>query len=91
MNEQDRTLKTTLEQSEQDDRQTWQKYWKSQGQPWRTQPEIDEVRQIELANLRSLAKMPTSGSLVISEGIADVFVIAHGPNASRKHILGGSS
>jgi len=32
-----------------------------------------------------------SGSLVNCNGIADVFVIAYGTNASRKHILSGSS
>ena len=30
----------------------WQAYWQSQGQPWRTEPEIDVMRQEELAKSR---------------------------------------
>src|SRR6266566_9625906 len=30
--------------------ETWKAYWKEQGQPWRTEPTIDEERQQELLN-----------------------------------------
>src|SRR2546426_11760263 len=32
------------------DSETWKAYWKEQGQPWRTEPTIDEERQQELLN-----------------------------------------
>lgn len=32
----------------------WRQHWQSQGQPWRTEPEIDEQRQEELAQRRSI-------------------------------------
>src|SRR5438876_1110135 len=32
----------------------WRTYWKSQGQPWRTEPEIDRTRQEYLAKLRRI-------------------------------------
>ena len=35
-----------------DDRDAWRAYWKEQGQPWRTEPEIDEKRQEYLAQRR---------------------------------------
>lgn len=35
-----------------DDRDAWQAYWKELGQPWRTEPEIDEKRQKYLAGRR---------------------------------------
>src|SRR5436305_8712701 len=31
-----------------DDSETWKAYWKEQGQPWRTEPAIDEERQQQL-------------------------------------------
>src|SRR5260221_6503409 len=30
------------------DAETWKAYWKEQGQPWRTEPIIDEERQQQL-------------------------------------------
>jgi uncharacterized protein YjbI with pentapeptide repeats len=33
----------------------WQAYWRSQGQPWRTEPEIDSARQQELEAYRAVA------------------------------------
>ena len=30
------------------DSETWKAYWKEQGQPWRTEPTIDEERQQRL-------------------------------------------
>src|SRR5947209_13778855 len=32
----------------------WRQYWQSQGQPWRTEPEIDTKRQGELSRHRSI-------------------------------------
>lgn len=32
------------------DAETWQAYWKQQGQPWRSEPPIDEERQQRLAS-----------------------------------------
>lgn len=36
-----------------DDRKGWRAHWAAQGQPWRTEPEIDVERQTELARCRS--------------------------------------
>lgn len=38
-----------------DDRDAWSTYWIAQGQPWRTEPEIDPKRQTELAQRRTVA------------------------------------
>src|SRR6266566_949189 len=35
-----------------DDKEGWEVYWKAQGQPWRTEPEIDRERQVYLAKRR---------------------------------------
>ncbi|SRR6266567_3012635 len=37
-----------------DDCDAWVAYWKEQGQPWRTEPEIDLKRQAELARCRAI-------------------------------------
>jgi uncharacterized protein YjbI with pentapeptide repeats len=37
-----------------DDKESWKAYWKQQGQPWRTEPEIDTERQKYLAERRSI-------------------------------------
>ena len=37
------------------DRTAWAGYWQEQGQPWRTEPEIDEERQQYLVKLRAIA------------------------------------
>src|SRR5437763_9987072 len=37
-----------------DDKEAWKAYWKTQGQSWRTEPEIDEIRQKFLAERRSI-------------------------------------
>ena len=36
-----------------DDAEAWKAYWREQGQPWRTEPEIDEERQHYLAERRT--------------------------------------
>lgn len=42
-----------------EDAEAWRAYWKAQGQPWRTEPEIDVKRQKELARRRAI--MPDIG------------------------------
>jgi hypothetical protein len=37
-----------------DDKKAWNTYWKAQGQPWRTEPEIDAERQKHLTERRSI-------------------------------------
>ena len=36
------------------DRNAWHAYWQAQGQPWRTEPEIDQKRQAELAKRQAV-------------------------------------
>jgi len=45
MIEQDGTKATALQRPVNDDKEAWKKYWQAQGQPWRTESEIDSVRQ----------------------------------------------
>ncbi len=49
MNERDPTQASTLQRPTTDDTEAWKVYWKAQGQPWRTEPEIDNERQKILA------------------------------------------
>ena len=44
---QDHPSSSTLP-SNTNDSETWKAYWKEQGQPWRTEPAIDEARQQRL-------------------------------------------
>lgn len=37
-----------------DDRDGWRTHWQAQGQPWRTEPEIDAKRQAELVQRRAI-------------------------------------
>src|SRR6266849_11037608 len=37
-----------------DDRDAWQTYLKAQSQPWRTEPEINPNRQVELTQCRAI-------------------------------------
>src|SRR5581483_8103617 len=37
-----------------DNREGWHAHWQVQGQPWRTEPEIDQKRQEELATRRAI-------------------------------------
>jgi uncharacterized protein YjbI with pentapeptide repeats len=37
------------------DREAWHVYWPTQGQPWRTEPEIDRERQAYLAERRTIS------------------------------------
>ncbi len=38
-----------------ENRADWQAYWQAQGQPWRSEPEIDEKRQMQLEQMRAIA------------------------------------
>jgi uncharacterized protein YjbI with pentapeptide repeats len=49
LGELDGTQTTTLKRPVDDDRLEWNEYWKSLGQPWRTEPEISKERQDYLA------------------------------------------
>jgi hypothetical protein len=44
----------SLQRPTTDDRDAWYAYWKIQGQSWRTEPEIDEKRQAQLAEYRAI-------------------------------------
>jgi uncharacterized protein YjbI with pentapeptide repeats len=54
VSEQDGTQSSTLQQPTTDDQHAWEAYWKEQGQPWRTEPEIDVERQKFLTNRRNI-------------------------------------
>ena len=43
------------------DAETWKAYWKAQGQPWRTEPEIDVERQKYLAQRRAIVPNSRKG------------------------------
>jgi len=43
-----------LQRPTKDDKEAWVGYWKSQDQPWRIEPEIDEERQSYLAERQSI-------------------------------------
>ena len=54
------TVSTTMPQTPAplpaaDDRAGWRAHWHAQGQPWRTEPAIDQQRQKELAQCRATA------------------------------------
>jgi uncharacterized protein YjbI with pentapeptide repeats len=44
----------TLQRPNTDDQKAWKAYWETQGQPWRTEPEIDVERQKQLAERRAI-------------------------------------
>ena len=54
MSEPDGTQKTALQRPSNDDKGAWKAYWKTRGQPWRTEPEIDAKRQEYLAERRTI-------------------------------------
>ena len=54
MSEQDSVQTTSLQRPINDNKETWKAYWIDQGQPWRTEPEIDEERQKYLNERRSI-------------------------------------
>ncbi len=54
MNEQRNQLNIQLQRPNNYDNKAWKAYWKEQGQPWRTEPEIDMERQRYLSERRSI-------------------------------------
>src|SRR5258706_8942965 len=48
------TQTTLLQRPSNDDKEAWKAYWKHQGQPWRTEPEIDAGQQKNLDERRSI-------------------------------------
>ena len=54
MSDQDNGQVSTLQRPTTNDPDAWKAYWKAQGWPWRTEPEIDEERQKYLAERRSI-------------------------------------
>ncbi|HEY6284750.1 MAG TPA: pentapeptide repeat-containing protein [Ktedonobacteraceae bacterium] len=47
------THANTMQHPANDDKEAWKVYWKEQGQPWRTEPEIDRERQLYLEKRRN--------------------------------------
>lgn len=54
MTDQDNGQVSTLQRPISDDPEVWKAYWKQQGWPWRTEPEIDTERQKYLAERRAI-------------------------------------
>jgi hypothetical protein len=54
MSEKDDTQASTLQCPPNDDQEAWKAYWKTQGQLWRTEPEIDVERQAFLTQRRTI-------------------------------------
>ena len=54
MSELDGTQATALQRPLNGDKEAWKAYWLAQGQPWRTEPEINTERQKYLAERRSI-------------------------------------
>ena len=50
-----------LQRAAKDDKDTWKAPWEKQGQPWRTEPEIDEERQKYLDERRSIVPVIEKG------------------------------
>lgn len=53
MSEYEGTHAPAIQHSASDDKEAWKTYWKKQGQPWRTEPEIDQERQEFLNKCRT--------------------------------------
>ena len=54
MSEQDGNQAIALQRPSKYDSRAWKAYWKQQGQPWRTEPEIEAERQKYLAERRAI-------------------------------------
>ncbi len=54
MSGQDNGQISTLQRPTTNDPKAWKTYWKAQGWPWRTEPEIDAERQKYLAERRAI-------------------------------------
>ena len=53
-NIQNDTLSIAPQHPTNDDKEAWKAYWKTKGQPWRTEPEIDKERQKYLTERRAI-------------------------------------
>ncbi len=53
-NQQNSKQAPAIQRPANDDRESWKEYWKAQGQPWRTEPAIDEERQKYLEERRCI-------------------------------------
>ncbi len=56
------TPTSTLLLTPAEERDRWVTHWRSQGQPWRSEPELDAARQTELADRRIVAAEVAQGS-----------------------------
>src|SRR5260370_2320723 len=54
MSGQDETQTVALQRPTNDDKKAWTVYWRTKGQPWRSEPEIDNERQKYLEGRRSI-------------------------------------
>ncbi len=54
MSEQDGKQATSIQRPPKNDPERWKVCWETQGQPWRTEPEIDAERQVFLTERRSI-------------------------------------
>src|SRR2546427_5724822 len=54
MSDQDDRQSAALPRPSPEDVEAWKAYWQAQGQPWRTEPEIDTKRQEELTQRRTI-------------------------------------
>ena len=61
MSEQDGTKASSLEYPDNLDSLAWRVYWEKQGQPWRTEPEINRKRQIYLTQRRNIKAIVEQG------------------------------
>ena len=52
-----------LQRPAHEDTEAWKTYWKAQGEPWRTEPEIEPERQKYLAERRSINLIFGRGSI----------------------------
>src|SRR5438477_9951499 len=55
MSEQDGRQVIVIQRPITNDPEAWKAYWEKQGQPWRTEPEIDTERQKYLAEHRNIS------------------------------------
>ncbi len=61
MSEHDGRQAPALQRPTNDNKEAWKAYWKTQEQPWRTEPEIDAERQAFLAERRSIVPVIEQG------------------------------
>ena len=69
MSEQDGRQASTLQRPTSFDPEAWKVYWEKQGQPWRTEPEIDTERQTYLHERRNTIKPNIAKGIYPFKGI----------------------